>query len=139
MTAVNASPRTAVGSTRRRCHAEPVSTVSLGVLADLERVSEASGTRDTEPEQSAAPGGVVQLDAETGPRSADVEAGCADEPSHDAEPDPDRKRAQESGKARHTQCSHCGSSFGRPSRSHRRFCSGRCQRAAHRARRGGAP
>lgn len=56
---------------------------------------------------------------------------------HDHEPsEPGEAKAPHEGSKALQACSHCGASFGRVSRVHRRHCSVRCRVAAHRARRG---
>lgn len=69
------------------------------------------------------------------PRSAPAPLGCADEPEHDAEPIPETKRARESIGALQ-RCRHCDHAIGSP-HWRKRYCSGRCRVAAHRARHGG--
>ncbi|MBK8998077.1 MAG: hypothetical protein IPM35_20325 [Myxococcales bacterium] len=68
---------------------------------------------------------------------SDAQAPQADVFQPEAEhAEPGGAKAPHEGSKVRQACSHCGCSFGRPSRAHRAYCSGRCQRAAHRARRG---
>lgn len=118
----------------RRCPALPRRIVSTGSSVESERVSDPiRPATEPEPDPAAASSSAGQLDAETAPRSADVEAGCAAEPGHDAEPGPEPRAHPDAIGALH-RCQHCDQPIANP-HWRRRFCSGRCRVQSHRAAR----